>query len=341
MPTWEVNESLGVNKGDNILRVSRSTDGRRTIWFHPDWRRRQAVIYRNASSLNQSDRPFRIPEWEDDDLLINYFMFLASNGRCNSQRWTELISMATECDEWNDYHGMGTRIKALAISEWSNDEIGDKLGIDPEVVDTYIGIFFDIRSILGNKERLASIVFPFGPELRRKLSPSEQRENLWIAAAFSGDEQLLEFFTQNKFQMNRETMERNMEVIISMLTAQALEYGVYMRSEGLPRPAHFENFMGMQDVFAKHISAKAQQEALNNQTRATDQLEKWTELLTTIGIRRAVGREIQPDSLVTNLSISELRSGSHGSLANRKDKLRARVIDADTGVGVQSFNEGD
>jgi hypothetical protein len=341
MPTWDVNESFGTRRDGNILRVGRSTDGRRSIWFHPDWRRRQAVVYQNAMNLCDGTRPFMLPQWEDDQVVIEYFMF-RTQGRCNSAQWSELISMAIECDQYNDHHGLGTRMKAFAIAGWTIEQIADKLEIDSEVVDVFLGIFFDIQTIIDNKERLASIVFPFAPELRQKLSPSEQRENLWIAAAFSGDPDLLEFFTQNKFQMNKEQMEQNMEVIISMLTAQAMEYGVYIRSEGLPRPAHFENFMGMQEVFAKHIGAKAAQESLNHFAKQTEVYDKWAQLLVGIGIRRVRGREVEPGGLVTNLSISELRRGNAlpGGETRREDLLR-RIVDVGTGVGVQSFDEAE
>jgi hypothetical protein len=340
MPSWEVNESFGKRQFGDVLRLSRSTDGRRTIWFHPDWRRRQATIYQNAAALHEGDRTFMLPEWEDDELLINYFMF-RMYGRCNSAMWTELISMAVELDEYNDYHGMGTRIKAFFTAEWSIDDIGEKLCLDTEVIQTFLGIFFDISSILYNKERVASIVFPFGPELRSKLSPSEQRENLWIAAAFSGEPTLLEFFTQNKFQVSNEEAQKNFETLISMTTAQAMEYGVHMRSEGLPRPVHFQNFLALQEVAARHLTAKAQQDGINNQNKATEQLEKWTRLLSAIGIRRAQGREIQEDAMVTNLSITELRNGNAALPSGKGEDIRRRLVDVKSGVGVQTFDDAD
>ena len=339
MPIWEVNESYGDRRDGDVLRVSRSTDGRRAIWYHPDWRRRQAVIYQNASSMHEGDRPFLLPEWEDDQILINYYMF-RMHGQCNTPQWTELITLAVQCGEKNDFHGIGSKIKAYTLADWNMEEVAEKVGIEPDIVEIYLSLYFDVRDILHNKERIASIVFPFGPELRNKLSPSEQREQLWLAVAFSGSTELLEFFTQNKFQMSTEEMEEKLQSIVSMFTAQAMEYGVYMRSEGLPRPAHFENFRDIQDIFNSFIGVKAQQEGIQQANKATEQLEKWTNLLTAVGIRRAKGREIQQDSLVTDLSISELRQGIAGGQA-AEDDVRSRIINPKTGVVLQSFDEDD
>lgn len=340
MPEYDISETFG-RQIDGLLRVSRSTDGRRALWYHPDWRFRQAQIYCNTSTELPEDQSFRMPAWEDDEIIANYFVF-RQTGQCSTEHWTELISSAANIDEWNDHHGLGSRIKAFAVAQKSDMEIADILDIDEEFVSTYIDLFYDVRPILHKPERMASVVFPFSPDLSRKLSTSQQREFLWIAAAFAGSEELLEFFTTNRFQMSREEMDSCLDMIISMTTAQSMEYGVSLRTEGLPRATHFDKFIAIQDIYVKHNGVKAQQEAMNTERKGLETLDKWQSILQNVGLRRSAseGRVIDvEDELVTNLSISELRRGEAGGSAERKDRVRQQIIDESTGVGVQVYTE--
>ena len=88
------------------------------------------------------------------------------------------------------------------------------------------------------------------------------------------------------------------------------------------------------------MNAKAMKEGMNQNSKATEQLSKWENLLGKIGLRQAVGREIGANSLVTNLSISELRAGNGDkALGNREQQIRGMIVDVETGVGVKSFED--
>lgn len=286
---------------DGAQRLDRSTDGSSVVWYYPDWRYKQSLVHKTFPP----DTGAAIPEWEDDSIVMEVLSFMES-GHCSSSFVTSMMYSVMRVHEENHNHGMASRIKAMIVAEMSSVEISDRLGVDEDLINLYSDIFFDVRTILGRRDRLASIIYPFDPRSVRNRSAAEMREYLWLAAAFSGGEKLLEYFLTGKFDLDTDSVDNCLMMIISMVTAQTLEYGVMLRSEGLPKSAHFDKFIAIQDIHTKVLGVRAQMEALKDSRDTQEMSVKWEEFINAVGLREAKGIVIEEEKEI--LSMDDLRS---------------------------------
>lgn len=318
------------------MRVNRSTDNPRSLWFHPDWRYRQAKIHKNEFDRSEG---YTLPLWEDDEVIQNLYSFMVS-GRCATRSWTELIRLSLECVEWNGMHGFSSRIKTYSVAGLTNREVSEKVGVDEEVVDLFLKIFFDVKDILHNTQRITSVILPFDPREIHDMTALQRREMIWIAGAHMGGEQLADYFTSSRFSRNRAEMDQMMQMIISMLTAQSVEYGVSLRCEGEAKPCHFDKFIAVQDIYSKILGVQAQIDQLNQDRSNTEKLGQFRAFMEGLGVNISVNGEGTKEKLVTDLSISELRNSQSrlesSVLRDRRENTRTRLLEDSGNVTITS-----
>lgn len=340
--TFDLSRSSGRITSQGVFRLDRSTDGNRVIWYHPDWRFRQAMVYSRAADLAQSrGEPFSLPEWEGDEFVISLFLYL-SYGKTSSPRLTELMHLCMQAIEGNDFHGISSRMKAMTAAGLDALGISEELGIDPDVVEVHQRCFFDIASILGSPERMSTILSPFNPQAMKRSSPSELRESLWIMAAWAGGMDLYRSFSRFSVESTPEAHERIQKVIHGIFSSKTLEFAIGSRIDGVPKMADFERYIEVSDMASRGTMAKAAIEGANAANSAGARSASWQAFVDAVGGpgRSGWGRNKDGEDLVTNLSISELRSREvleDGAKEASDGAKASRIVDAETGVGVMEF----
>ena len=266
-----------------IPRMDRPTD-RRSLRFDVDWRYRQALLYKNEWGLYEArNEIFLLPEWEDDECVHNLFVYMIS-GKCLSNRYEGILNRVMQMHNENQAYGMGSRAKAFIIAGMTAEEVADKMRMDQDILDVYLKIFFDVDTILGNREVLMQVIQPFSIEKGKNLDMVEARERLWLTAAYMGGAELLDFFTNLKFDVTPEDLEKSLLIMTSFFTAKSVEYAVFLRSEAIPQASHFDKFLAMQDATAKMMSSRAQIQGVENDIKSAAQSTDFAAFMANIGV---------------------------------------------------------
>jgi hypothetical protein len=311
--------------------MDRPTD-RRSLRFDVDWRYRQCMLYRNAwGEAEARNEMFLLPDWEDDECIHNLFVYMVS-GKCLSARYEGILNRVVQMHNENEAYGMGSRAKAFIVAGLTAEEVADRMRMDQDILDVYLKVFFDVDTILGNREVLMQVIQPFSIEKGKNISMSDARERLWLTAAYMGGNELLDFFTNLKFDVTPEDLEKSLLIMTSFFTAKSVEYAVFLRSEAIPQASHFEKFLAMQDATAKMMSSRAQIQGVENDIKASSQSTDFSVFMANIGVDvrsydgNRVGEEI-------HYSVEDLRAQT------RADDIREKLTTGEEIVQPKKFLE--
>jgi len=263
-----------------------------------------------------------MPEWEDDELVENLFVFLAS-GTCSSRRWREVISMVFQIYDHNDRHGIGSRIKAYTVAGLIPDEIADKFSLDVDAVLGYLEIFFDVHSSLSSRDKLSTLVAQFAQDLDKSGSLGARREASWVSAAFLGGVSLLDICTCIKSDQDEEQFEETARFIFSQMGAKAAEAAAHLRmGDSVPKKSHLEFFLEMNDVQSRVISANAQRMSVEEDRQKDDGHKRMQDFLD------AVATKPQEEDFLGGKNTTQKDGGPSISLDSLKTEAgRKRIED--------------
>lgn len=204
---------------DHIPDICRSlADG---MDYCPWWRSLVATIYFNEwQAQSASGRSFDLPDFEEDPLVIAFFMFKAY-GRTTDPELTRAIRWSTRGQVRSKVNM--AKIRALAVSGASNEFIADMFCTTPKNVDTYLKLFFDIRPCLKSKAWMDTFIMPEFEKAEDVLTPLEVREAVWMLHGYyAGVESLCHILSGEINFADKAEIDAFIDKAKSMISVQAV-----------------------------------------------------------------------------------------------------------------------
>lgn len=168
-----------------LVRYPRGFD--KSPGYYPQWRELQAQNYWNETlKANAADQEFVIPDWEDDQIVMDYYDYLvvpevaySGDPRANQ------FFYAKEAVEHNARTSGSSKMRALMIAGLSAEHVADRMGSSAANIETFYSIFFDVRRYLGSRDLLSSLAF-WIPEKNESIE--NKRDRMWMCGAYIGGE---------------------------------------------------------------------------------------------------------------------------------------------------------
>jgi hypothetical protein len=223
--------------------------------FRPDWRRRVVDAYL-TKALPDVETGIVI-QGEADSYVRQYFHFRRT-ARCMNQ---PAFAWAHQCMANNRATGAASLIKALTIARVPVKEIAAKLRTKPRNILVFMKLFFDIAPYLGEREWMASLVFPSTngtPDL------AEFRERHWLTAAFLRGRHGLNQALSRKVTLTPEERDEKVSEIRSALSTRAFDYVTSLQHGFVPPgPEDLDRLLRVLDVANRQPERDASNELMN------------------------------------------------------------------------------
>jgi hypothetical protein len=266
-PHWRWLRALQIDSGGP--KATRLLDG-------PDgfvWIRRALRLKRHVSRLDNNPNRVRAVLLRDPDLFWAHSMWAADK---KPSRWT---------------------IEARVLAGETDEEIAEKAGISPGIVNAYVNTFFDVRAKLPHKDYILSVVL--ADAVTRGLQ-ERQYDLLWKMMAFVGGPYAL-------------------DTVIS-------------RFIDLPKPENAAAVSGFfQDFAINSMKYKAAVAAMTVQVNSHTQLPLIDSFVKYVEIERTTDNATRAHSTIVQ-NISEMMAALPFRVGTKQDAAAVKIVPFDNGA---------
>lgn len=227
--------------------------------YLPWWRSYLSNLYhREYQRLSNSGQAFSLPTEENDQLLIDHFMF-KTFGVCNDSRMTKAMRWC-ERNHKNSVKNMA-KIRAMLVAGCSDTEIAAKFFTCPEYIAIYAKLFFDIRPCLDSSLWMDTFIRPEIPNLIN--NDVELEEMIWLSFGYNKGPALLDVIMSGRIAyLSIDESDEFWQIARSVVTAQGLMHALGNLMDNIcGRSTEWERSLALRDSENKKL---LNQDALPN-----------------------------------------------------------------------------
>lgn len=224
-PNWRWLRAVQIDGGGP--RASRAVDG-------PDgfaWIRRASRLKRRYELAgNRPDQLYRLVQY-DRDMFWAHSMWLDDRA---PTRWS---------------------IEARILAGETDEEIAAKLGTSPAVIAAYEAVFFDVRSMLMNKDYITTVVM--SDAVVRGLS-ERQYDLLWKLFGYHGGSHVLDAVIAKVTPMTKPEQAKDVGLFFQEFAVNAVKHRAALATITMPLNAHTQ--LALIDSFVKYVEIEKSSE---------------------------------------------------------------------------------
>lgn len=217
-PNWRWLRAVQIDSGGP--RASRAVDGPEGF----TWIRRASRLKRRYEQAgNRPDQMYRLVQY-DRDMFWAHSIWLDERA---PTRWV---------------------IEARILAGETNEEIAKKLGTSAAVIEAYEAVFFDVRSMLENRDYIVAVVM--SDSITRGLS-ERQYDLLWKLFGYQGGAHVLDAVISKVTPMAKPAATKDVGQFFQEFAVNAVKHRAAVATITMPLNSHTQ--LALIDSFVKYV----------------------------------------------------------------------------------------